>query len=161
MAKQLPINHILSEMLGNKYFLSRNYQLAASVYSKIHISQPNNLLVIKRLIICLTQIGEIRKAFDFFYKLVKKDVSIIINTDPIADDCPCSELIEKYGKIFPYEDNSTDLKFLLGILWLYCNPSRSVQFFEQLLRENPDEIRYKEIVLIINKYLNHPKIIHT
>lgn len=151
----------MSEMLGNQYFLSRNYQLAASVYSKVHLSEPNNLSVVKRLIICFTQTGEINKSFDLFYELVKKDVSVIINTDPVADDCPCPELTDQYGKILPYENNSKDLKLLLGILWLYCNPLRSVQFFEQLLNEYPHEIRYKEIVLIIKKYLNHNKINHS
>lgn len=151
----------MSEMLGNQYFLSRNYQLAASVYSKVHDLEPNNLIIVKRMIICYTQIGEMDKAFDYFYDLVKKDISIIINTDPIADDCPCPELTERYGKILPYENNSMDLKLLLGILWLYCDSEKSLQFFDQLSKEVPQEKKYKEIFLIINKYLNHPKIIHT
>lgn len=151
----------MSEMLGNQYFLSRNYQLAASVYSKVHDLEPANLVVLKRLIICYTQTGEIKRAFDSFYMLVKKDVSIIMNTDPIADDCPCPELTERYGKILPYENNSTDLKLLLGILWLYCNPQKSFQFFKELSNTNPNENRYKEIVLIIKKHLNHKKLIHT
>lgn len=150
----------MSEMLGNQYFLSRNYQLAASVYSKVHDLDPNNLSIVKRMIICYTQIGEMDKAFDYFYELVKKDVSIIINTDPIADDCPCPELTERYGKILPYENNSTDLKLLLGILWLYCNSENSLQFFKQLSIDNPKENRYKEIVQIINEHLINKKSIH-
>jgi pentatricopeptide repeat protein len=150
----------MSEMLGNQYFLSRNYQLAASVYSKVHDLEPNNFSIVKRMIICYTQIGEMDKAFDYFYELVKKDVSIITNTDPIADDCPCPELTERYGKILPYENNSMDLKLLLGILWLYCDSEKSLQFFKQLSNDNPKENRYKEIVLIINNHLNNKKLIH-
>lgn len=157
----MPIKGTMSEMLGNQYFLSRNYQLAASVYSKVHDLEPNNLSIVKRMIICYTQIGEMDKAFYHFYELVKKDVSIIINTDLIADDCPCPELTERYGKILPYENNSMELKLLLGILWLYCDSEKSLQFFDQLSKEVPQEKKYKEIVLVINKYLKHPKIIHT
>lgn len=151
----------MSEMLGNQYFLSRNYHLAASVYSKVHEEHPENLSVTKRMIICLTQTGEINNAFSLFYELVKTDVRVIIETDPVADDCPCPELTEKYGKILPYENNSSDLKLLLGILWLYCNAKKSITFFEQSISENPKETRYKEIVQIIKQHLNNKKLTHT
>lgn len=155
MAKYLPIMSTMSEMLGNQYFLSRNYQLAATVYSKVHEEHPENLSVTKRMIICLTQTGEINRAFNLFYELVNEEIRVITETDPVADDCPCGELTEKYGKILPYENNSTDLKLLLGILWLYCDAKKSMEFFEQLSKENPSEGRYKEIVYTIRKHLNN------
>ncbi len=145
----------MSEMLGNQYFLSRNYQLAASVYSKVHEEHPDNLSVTKRMIICLTQTGEIDKAFRYFYNLVNTDITIITNTDPVADDCPCPELTEKFGKVLPYENNSKDLKLLLGILWLYCDAKKSLQFFEQLNNENQAEARFKDIIQIIKQHLNN------
>lgn len=151
----------MSEMLGNQYFLSRNYQLAASVYSKVHEAHPDNFSVTKRMIICFTQTGEIEKAFKYFYELVNADINLITNTDPVADDCPCPELTEKFGKVLPYEDNSKDLKLLLGILWLYCDANRSLQFFEQLASDNQNDTRFRNIVQIIKKHLNNKKLIHT
>ena len=151
----------MSEMLGNQYFISRNYQLAGSVYLRLHQSDPSNNTILKRLIICYTQTGELNKAFDFFYELVKQDVSEIINTDHFANDCPCLELTEKYGKVLPYENNSTDLKLMLGILWLYCDAQKSVLFFEQLCNTNPKEKKYEEILFIIRNYLSNKKLIHT
>lgn len=157
MAKQLPVNYIMSEMLGNKYFLSRNYSMAATTFSKVYSSDPHNLSVRKKMIICFTQTGELCKAFDFFYQLVKEDIRYIIDTDPISEDCPCEELTKKYGAVLPYEDNSSDLKLLLGILWLFCNAKKSLGFFNQLLIIQPEEKRYKEITSEIKNYLKTGK----
>jgi len=150
----------MSEMLGNKYFLSRNYSMAAATFSKVHSSDPHNLSVRKKMIICFTQTGELSKAFDFFYSLVKENIKYIINTDPVGDDCPCEELANKYGKILPYESNSNDLKLLLGMLWLYCDVDKSLRFFKQLKLIQPDKKRYTEIISEIKKYLNPVKINH-
>ena len=152
------MNNIMSEMLGNQYFLSRNYSMAAHVYSEVNLADPQNLSVRKRLIICFTQTGELSKAFDFFYGLVKENVKYLIDTDAVADDCPCNELAEKYGRILPYEENSSDLKLLLGILWLYCDVNKSLEFFKQLSLINPDEKRFSDIVFEIENYLNLNKI---
>ena len=149
----MSINHIMSEMLGNKYFLSRNYSMAAATYSKVYSSNPHNLSVRKKMIICFTQTGELSKAFDFFYQLVRENIRYIIDTDPVSDDCPCGELTSKYGMILPYEDNSSDLKLLLGILWLYCDAKKSLEFFSMLLDSRPNERRYVEIVSEIKNYL--------
>jgi hypothetical protein len=134
--------------------------MAASTYSKVYSSNPHNLSVRKKLIICLIQTGELSKAFDFFYHLVQKNIEFIIKTDPKSEDCPCSELTDKYGKILPYEENSADLKLLLGILWLYCDAKKSLSFFIQLSTIHPEENRYEEIIFEINKYLNSNKTDH-
>lgn len=143
----------MSEMLGNQYFLTRNYSMAAATFSKVYARDPQNLSVRKRLIVCLIQTGELEKGFDLFYELVKENIEAITKTDPIADDCPCSELTEKYGKILPYEENSSDLKLVLGILWLYCDVNKSLEFFKQLYLLHTDDKRFQEIILAIEKHL--------
>ena len=148
----------MSEMLGNQYFLSRNYSRAAVTFSRVYSKNPKNFSVRKKLIICFTQTGELSKAFDFFYALVKENIEYLTNTDPVADDCPCSELADKYGMVLPYEENSSDLKLLLGILWLYCDAKKSLEFFKQLILIQPEEKRYSEIIFQIEKYLNAQKV---
>ena len=86
-----------SEMLGNKYFLARNYNLAAVNFQETLKSDPINKTIRKKLIICYTQTGQVKKAFDIFYLLAKEDIEFIIDTDLVADDCPCEELTKKYG----------------------------------------------------------------
>ena len=143
-----------SEMLGNKYFLARNYKNAALNFQATLNSDPINKSVRKKIIICYTQIGQIQKAFENFYTLVKEDIDFIVDTDMIAEDCPCAELTAKYGNILPYENESVDLKLMLAMLWLYCSAEKSIEFFKQLLVEDPQDLRIKEIVSLIEKRIN-------
>lgn len=138
-----------SEMLGNKYFLARNYENAAVNFQHSLQKDPINKSMRKKLIICYTQIGQIQKAFESFYQLVKEDINFIIETDLVADDCPCVELTDKYGNVLPYENESFDLKLMLGMLWLYCNAEKSFEFFKRIIVENPGDSRIKEIASLI------------
>lgn len=136
-------------MLGNKYFLARNYENAAKNFQYTLQIDPVNKSVRKKLIICYTQIGQIQKAFESFYQLVKEDINFIIETDPVADDCPCDELTARYGNVLPYEDGSYDLKLMLAMLWLYCSAEKSLEFFKRIIVENPGDSRIKEITSLI------------
>ncbi|MCU0414707.1 MAG: hypothetical protein MUE91_09955 [Ignavibacteriaceae bacterium] len=138
-------------MLGNKYFLARNYDNAAKNFQYALQADPINKSAKKKLIICFTQIGQIEKAFESFYQLVKEDINFIIETDPVADDCPCAELTVKYGNILPYENESYDLKLMLAMLWLYCSAEKSLEFFKRILVENPGDPRIKEITSLIEE----------
>lgn len=150
-----------SEMLGNKYFLARNYNLAALNFQETLITDPVNKTARKKLIICYTQTGQIKKAFENFYLLAKEDINFIIDTDIVADDCPCAELTAKYGNVLPYENESVDLKLMLAMLWLYCSVEKSLKFFRQILIELPDDIRIREIISIIeNKISSNHKTTH-
>ena len=140
-----------SEMLGNKYFLARNYSGAAQNLQHVLSQNPINKSARKKIIICYTQTGEIEKAFDNFYTLVKEDINYIINTDPVADDCPCPELVTKYGKVFPYENDSFDLQLMLGMLWLYCDVEKSIGYFKAINGTNITDLRIGEILELIEK----------
>ena len=155
LADKLPLYRVMhSEMLGNKYFLARNYSSAAENLQYVLTKDPINKAARKKIIICYTQIGKIDQAFDNFYRLVKEDINFIINTDPVADDCPCPELIEKYGKLFPYENNSFDVKLMLGMLWLYCDVNKSSEFFDDLAENNSENTRLKEVLTLIESNKN-------
>lgn len=140
-----------SEMLGNKYFLARNYENAALNFQHTLIKDPVNKTVRKKLIICCTQIGQIQKAFENFYVLAKEDINFIVDTDLIADDCPCPELIEKYGSVLPYEDESLEMLLMLAMLWLYCDAKKSLNIFKRILIKKPADPRIKEITSIIEE----------
>lgn len=147
----------MSEMLGNQYFLSRNFTKAKEVYEKILESEPQNNFVKKRLVICYTQTGEINKAFNVFYEIIKNEIDVIINTDIVADDCPCPELINKYGNIKPTDECSRDSRVMLGILWLFCSTEKSLEFFESLSSEEKSDMRIPEVRNIIKEKLNQTK----
>ena len=105
-----------SEMLGNQYFIARKYESAAISLRQALLDNPNNNAVKKKLILCYTQLGEVKKALHLFKELIEADIDLIIDTDTKEDFCPCPELIQKYGSVLPYEDNSKDLKIMLQLI---------------------------------------------
>ena len=145
---------MMSEMLGNQYFLARNYASAAKNLQYALDIDPLSKPVRKKLVICYLQIGEIQNALNIFYNLIVEDIDCIINTDPVGDDCPCPELVTHYGSILPYEENSSDLKIMLGMLWLYCNAEKSLKFFKSVQKMKPEDERIKSISSIIENRIS-------
>ena len=121
----------MDEMLGNHYFLSRNYGRAAELLEKALRAEPKNKSIRRKLIICFAQTGHIDKALSAFLSLIKEDIDFIINTDPVDDDCPCPELVfnMEHGNVSDQE--SIDSTMVLGMLWLYCNLHKSFEYFTQ------------------------------
>jgi pentatricopeptide repeat protein len=144
---------MVSEMLGNQYFLAKKYASAAGNFQQTLLDDPQNKSVRKKLIICYSQTGDITKALEVFKELIEEDLDFIINTDIKEDACPCPELIAKYGNVFPYENNSTDLRIMLSILWLYCDIEKSHKFFKSLLDENVENEKISSIIKIIENRL--------
>jgi pentatricopeptide repeat protein len=144
---------MIGEMLGNQYFLARKYSDAVENLEHALVSNPMNKAAKKKLIICYTQVGKIRRALNVFKELIEEDIDFIINTDLKEDACPCNDLIQKYGNVLPYEDNSTDMRIMLSILWLYCDTEKSNEFFKSLLNENVENEKISSIVKIIENRL--------
>ena len=144
----------MSEMLGNQYFLARNYANAAKNLQYALDIDPLSKPVRKKLVICYLQIGEIQNALNIFYNLILEDIDCIINTEPVSDDCPCPKLVAHYGTIIPYEENSADLKIMLGMLWLYCDINKSLSFFKSAEKMKPDDELIKSISSIIENKLS-------
>jgi len=78
----------MSEMLGNQYFMARNYFAALSELEKVFEKNPTNKSLKRKLIICYTQTNDLEKALILFNELVEEDIEFIIEADAIKDDCP-------------------------------------------------------------------------
>ena len=140
----------MSEMLGNQYFLARDYARAAAELYEALKSNASSKGIRRKLIICYTQIGEIGKAIDTFISLIKEDLEFIINTDPISDDCPCPELVFDMEQKFENSQKSLDFNLILGMLWLYCNVDKSLYYFNRVLQIDPDFSKVKIILALIS-----------
>lgn len=141
-------------MLGNQYFMGRRYYEAKNEFEAEIAKHPYNLVVKKKLIICYTQTNQIAEALNLFHEVALKDISLIINTDPVKDDCPCPELVEKL--------KSSDIKFsdkyekyiVNGMIWLYCDMQNSLMYFKKAKELKPLDNRVKTIVNSIESYEN-------
>lgn len=126
----------MNEMLGNQYFLSRNYLQAQIELERALRFNPTNLSIKKKLVICNIQSGSVQRALDLFLETISEDINSIIDTDPIFDNCPCPQLVYEMENSLQ-QSNTRDKILALGMLWLFCDLKESIKYFTSV--ENPDE----------------------
>ena len=150
------ISSIMSEMLGNHYFLNRNFISAESIYERILEKNHANKSIKKKLTLCYITTTQIEKALNLFLSQIKDDIDFVINTNIHSEDCPCPDIIaeiENQEKIFKREIERTAA---LGMLWLYCSLEKSLEFFKKAEITDPKEERFKEITsILVNKLLSN------
>lgn len=127
----------MNEMLGNQFFMARNYPAAQKELEEVYSKDPSNISVMKKLVICYTQTGKIKEAIELFNYLLNENIEFIINTDPSLDDCPCAELIEKIEHKNHHLESSIDHLLILAIIWLYCDEKKSLEYFKKLHELEP------------------------
>ncbi|NIA30446.1 MAG: hypothetical protein GWP06_11115 [Actinobacteria bacterium] len=142
----------MSEMLGNQYFIARNYWGAAEELEEALVSDPRNKMIRKKLIVCYNQTGKIRKALDVFQSLVRDDIDFIINTDPVEDDCPCGELVYDAEKLLSEDRQSVDTLLRLGMLWLFCDKKKSREYFEKALKAEQNSTAIKTVLTALSSH---------
>ncbi|MBX3008845.1 MAG: tetratricopeptide repeat protein [Melioribacteraceae bacterium] len=144
----------MSEMLGNQYFMARNYFAALSELEKVFEKNPTNKSLKRKLIICYTQTNDLEKALILFNELVEEDIEFIIEADAIKDDCPCPELVKELDNPLstPYFEDEFENLICLGIIWLYCDVSKSYEYFKEAQHLNNQN---KVINLILKRIENY------
>ncbi len=132
----------MSEMLGNRYFLARQFDKAIPYLKEALIQNPEGDKIKKKLILCFIQTGRIEQAFSLFYELIEKNPNIIIDTDIYYDDCPCNELIPEWEHKSQEGEKSLEYLETLAMLYLYCNVKKSKHYLKEASRkaENPAKI---------------------
>ena len=143
----------MDEMLGNHYFLSRNYARASELLEKALRVDPKTKPMRRKLIICFAQIGQVDKALKIFLSLIKEDIDFVINTDPVDDDCPCTELVYELERGKSNNIESIDFTLILGMLWLYCNLNKSIEYFQQAAGADTNNATVKSILLLMKARL--------
>ena len=144
----------MSEMLGNQYFLGRKYLEAAKELEEVLTDQPHNKTAMKKLVICYSQLGNVQKTLTIFHDLISEDIGIIINTDIVEDDCPCPELVNKSDDPENESNKSFDYYAMHGVLWLYCNVQKSLNYFEKASEMDSSNKLLKSILSLINSYID-------
>ena len=143
----------MSEMLGNQFFMARNYPAAQKELEEVFLKDPQNISVKKKLVICYTQTGKLKDAINLFSKLLNENIEFIINTDPELDDCPCPELIEKIGNFNHQNESSFDHLLTLAIIWLYCDENKSLEYFKKLHELEPNNLLINQSIKKIESFI--------
>ena len=141
----------MSVMLGNRYFIARQYEKAISLLEEALPNSNTPEKIKKKLVICYVQVGKIERALMHFHDLIRIDPKIIIDTDPYHDDCPCYVIIPSWEKKLKNEVHVQEYYESLGMLYLYCNKDRSTQYFEKALANTKFITVISSILKILNQ----------
>jgi pentatricopeptide repeat protein len=147
---------MVNEMLGNQYFMARDYAAAERELAPALTKNPISKPIRRKLIICYTQLGEISKALDMFNELIHQDIEFVIKADEILDDCPCPELLDNKEHVY-LQSESEDNFLILGMLWLYCDIENSIKYFSKALEIDPkNELIRITLDCIVSYNDSHP-----
>ncbi len=136
----------MSEMLGNRYFIARQYHKAAEQLEEALNNSAEPLKLKKKLIICYIETGQVEKALRLFSNLLTVDPTIIINTDPYHEDCPCPELVIGWEKTSDEEKMTANELESLAMLYLYCDIEKSLYYFKKALPKTKDKAIISSII---------------
>jgi len=148
----------MSEMLGNQYFLTRKYALAARELESALVKDPRSKIIQRKLIICFIQTGNIERAKELFLNLVQQDITFIVESDPIIDDCPCPELVNDVEAQITSEKNSPSYLVKMGMLWLYCDIKKSIYYFTNLQKLEPNNQLAKTVLFHLKSYILNKEV---
>ena len=144
-------------MLGNRYFIARQYDKSIKILEEALLVSSNPEKIKKKLIICYVQIGKVEPALMHFHDLIRKDPKIIVDTDPYHDDCPCYEIIPEWEESIKRGELPQGYYESLAMLYLYCNKEQSISYFKKSLTNT----KYKSIIASILKILNTNVVFQT
>lgn len=137
--------------MGNYYFMTSRLQTACNEFERALLENPLNNDIRKKLVICYLSNGEIAKSLKLFITLIRQDASIIIKAKNDMN-CPCIEIINKFESEAPAGLDEIMYNKALGMLWLYRDKTRSVQFFEKVKSLNRNDSEVKEILNILSAF---------
>lgn len=144
--------NFMSEMLGNQYFLARNFDKALYQLEMVLKKEPDNEKVKKKLIICYCEVGKVNQALNLFYSVIQTNIDLIVKTDLIDEDCPCPNIIKRLKWYEQVVDNSFDFNCIIGMLNLYCDIEESKLYFSKALQSDPKNKLLKSIIKTISSY---------
>lgn len=147
-------------MLGNQYFLTRNYQGALDAFLKAIKTQPASYEIRKKLVICYVSTNKVRKALNELLSIIGTNLQIITGTNIEKEDCPCQELISQFESNSIFEKDSFEHHTAFGILWLYCNPLKAIEEFNLAKLEEPDNKKIHKVLSILHSNTNAKLLIN-
>ncbi|NOX88538.1 MAG: tetratricopeptide repeat protein [Calditrichaeota bacterium] len=136
----------MSEMLANRYFISRKFDKAVPIFEKELEKGRETDKIKKKLIVCYIAVGLIDEAFDLFFEIVGRDPLSIINTDPYWDDCPCPEMINDWEQDEGKPVSSPRDFLILGMLYLYCDLEKSIFYLEKALELKDHFLKLNSVI---------------
>ena len=137
----------MCEMLGNHFFLLKEYDNAKHIYERLLNSSKFNISIKIKLILCLIAIRKIKKAFSIFYDLIMNNSWILLNSDFVINKSICNELIYSTKKNINNFKKNSDIFLVLGMLYAFVDTNFSIKYFKVLKNISKNKTKYKNLIL--------------
>lgn len=138
-------------MLGNRYFLDRDYARAIPLLEAAVADDPGNFGARKKLVISYLQVGELDRSLGSFEEILRQDPRIIIDTDPEEEDCPCPALCAALEKRLPWSSDPFPALVGLAVLEAYCDLPKALRYLRRAIALRPAEERLARIQRALEK----------
>jgi tetratricopeptide (TPR) repeat protein len=138
-------------MLGNQYFLTGQYKDALTQFEKVLLVYPTNIFVKRKIITCYIQTKQVQKALKLFIELITDNTGLVIENEFSNEGCPCQQIIYELEN---YQSTLVETERLsaLGMLWFFCEISKSQKYFNKLFKKNPTNHFYQKITETIKTH---------
>lgn len=142
---------MMSLMLGNRYFLDRDYARAVPLLEAARAETPEAARVLKRLVIAYVQLEELELALDRLELVLSRSPRAVIDTDPDEEDCPCPALCAAFERRLGSGPATYSVVLGLGILELYCDLQRARRHLRQAHDLRPAEARLTRVLALAER----------
>jgi tetratricopeptide (TPR) repeat protein len=88
-----PKVQVMSEMLGNRYFIAGKFELALRHLQAVVGESPGNARSRKKLVICCLATGKLNDALSHFCELFEDAPALALAAELEEELCPCEKLI--------------------------------------------------------------------
>ena len=141
----------MCEMLGNHFFLLKEYDNAKHIYEELLNSSKFNISIKIKLILCLIATNKIKKAFSIFYDLIINNSWVLLNSDLVINKNICSEMIYSSKKNINNFKKKSDFFMVLGMLYAFVDTNYSIRYFRILknITKNKNKYKYRNLILTI------------
>jgi tetratricopeptide (TPR) repeat protein len=141
----------MSLMLGNRYFLDRDYARAVPLLEAALAETPDAPRVLKRLVISYVQLEDFELALERLERVLTTSPRTVIDTDPDEEDCPCPALCAALERRLSPGPASYPILLGLGILELYCDLQRARRHLLQAYDLRPVETRLGRVLALAER----------
>ena len=106
----------MSEMLGNRYFMARQFALALPHLQTAVEKAPGNARARQKLVVCYLAADMLNAALSHFIRLFDQAPTLALMADPDMEICPCRELLASFSQTMAGRQRTARDYLTLGLL---------------------------------------------
>jgi tetratricopeptide (TPR) repeat protein len=139
----------MEKMLGNQYFMARNFKEAFQYLARAHARAPGDIAVLRNLVICEVVVGRLPGALNHLLALLHAAPQVLHEGCLDVDGCPCPDILTQWSIHPPNELSQSAYLLSMGILALFCDRELAKAYLRQAQRLDPGNKALAEAINLV------------